>query len=104
MGRRCLCSGASPGGTTRLSAKTSWHLRKRLDVALDGNGQAADVGFALLGGDLNNSNSVNVLDYSVMKVNWGSADPGTDVNGDGTVQLLDYSLMKTNWFKLGDPQ
>jgi hypothetical protein len=57
----------------------------------------------LLGGDFNATNSINVLDYSIMKANWG---PGlaADVNGDGFTGTIDYGIMKANWFKVGDEQ
>jgi len=92
-----------PDGIAHLSAKTAWHLRQRQDVALDANGQAA-VDFVLLGGDLNDSNSINILDYAVLKMCWYSHDTAADVNGDGQVDLLDFIIMKDNWFKVGDPQ
>jgi len=91
-----------PGGIVNLSAKTAWSMRKRnIGIALVG-GQAVS-NFMLKGGDINASNSVNVLDYSLLKVNWGL--PGAaDINGDGAAQLLDYSIMKNYWFNTGDPQ
>ncbi len=91
-----------PDGMAHLSAKTAWHLRTRLDVVLDPDGQAT-AAFTLLGGDLNESNSVNVLDYSLMKTSWGGGAAG-DINGDGKSWTEDYSLMKSNWFQIGDPQ
>ncbi len=89
-----------PGGTTHVSAKTAWDLRKRVDVDLGETGQIAP-SFKLLGGDLNNSNSVNILDYSKMVTSWGGSAAG-DINGDGFTGTLDYSIMKANWFKAGD--
>jgi hypothetical protein len=91
-----------PAGTAHLSAKTAWHLRKRVDVDLGGSGQITP-GFTLLGGDLNGSNSINILDYSKMQINWGGGTGG-DINGDGSTFTLDYSIMKSNWFRIGDPQ
>jgi hypothetical protein len=58
----------------------------------------------LPGGDLNNSNTVNILDYSMLKEHWVTTDPEADINGDSGVSLLDYSLMKDNWFTEGDPE
>jgi len=93
-----------PADTANLSAKTAWQLRQRVPVALDVNGNAFGVAFTLLSGDLNGSNSINILDYSVMRSNWYTSNAVADVNGDGEVQGLDYSLMKSNWFKTGDPE
>jgi hypothetical protein len=96
-----------PVGTTNLSAKTAWNLRRKLAASLDGNGQAT-VNFTgvskLLGGDINGSNSINVLDYSVLKNNWLTSNPVADITGDGAVNNDDYTLMKGNWFKVGDAQ
>ncbi|GMU20278.1 MAG: hypothetical protein AMXMBFR13_03750 [Phycisphaerae bacterium] len=58
----------------------------------------------LLGGDINGSNSINVLDYSILKTNWFSHNVVADITGDGDVNMTDYSVLKTNWFKVGDEQ
>ena len=95
-----------PDGTTALSAKTNWNLRRKVDCSLDGDGQAsADfIGTAKLrGGDINGSNSINILDYSVMKISWMATTAG-DINGDGATAMLDYSIMKSNWFVVGDAE
>jgi len=106
-----------PDGTTHLSAKTAWSLRRKLAVSLDGDGQAVvdftgtepvppaapGTGDYLRGGDLNGSNTVNVLDYSLMKTSWGGGATG-DINGDGFTGTVDYSIMKSNWFQIGDSQ
>jgi hypothetical protein len=95
-----------PTGTAKLSAKTAWQLRQRQAVALNGDGQAVS-NFTLKGGDINGSNSVNILDYSIMKANWGGVGQNNvaNVNGDPLgVQTLDYSLLKTSWFQVGDTQ
>ena len=92
-----------PAATDKVSAKTAWQLRKRLMAGLDGNGQSV-LAFTLLGGDVRQDNFVNILDYSIVKGNWNTANAAADVNGDGQVQLLDYNLMQSNWFKPGDPE
>ncbi|MBK9138561.1 MAG: hypothetical protein IPM17_07350 [Verrucomicrobia bacterium] len=95
-----------PAGTTALSAKTNWNLRRRQPMVLDGLGQAT-VNFTgatrLAAGDLNGDNVVQLLDYSVLRSKWFTTDPAADFNGDGQVQLLDYSLLRANWFTGGDP-
>ncbi len=95
-----------PAGTANLSAKTAWNLRRRLAVSYtDDRAVVSFTGTArVLAGDINASNSVNVLDYSVMKAQWLSANPISDINGDGQVNIGDYSPMKLNWFVVGDPQ
>lgn len=105
-----------PANIANLSAKTAWSLRtKHLLQINPATGNAftdagyyyigADYCFTLLGGDINDSNSVNVLDYSVLKGAWMSTvDLVADINGDGVVNVTDYNIMKMNWFKVGDAQ
>jgi hypothetical protein len=88
-----------------ISAKTAWHLRKK--TTFTPSGGAATVNFTLLGGDLNTSNTVNVLDYAIMAGRWMTIDPvaaAADINGDGQVQLLDYTILKSNWFQRGEEE
>ncbi|NLX22747.1 MAG: hypothetical protein GXY55_13935 [Phycisphaerae bacterium] len=92
-----------PGSTARLSAKTDWSLRKRIPVTLDTYGQGV-ANFTLTSGDLDGSNTANILDYSILKANWMTAGPAGDYNGDSQVMLLDYSLLKNAWFTTGDPE
>ena len=97
----------APADTAHISAKTAWNLRERLDVSLDSDGQAS-ASFSstdkLRGGDINGSNSINILDYSILRANYNSYNSQADINGDGQVQLLDYMIMRSNWFQLGDPE
>jgi len=97
-----------PAGVTvsTLSAKTAWSLRRNIVPTNSGNGQfVADFTGAakLLGGDINGTNSINVLDYSLMKTNWGAGLVG-DIDGNGFTGSSDYDIMKANWFKVGDAQ
>ena len=88
-----------PAATAKLSAKTAWTLRRRLAVTMDGNKQAIVTftgnGGMLLGGDIDGSNSVNILDYGLMKTSWLTANAACDINGDGGVGyggLRDYEV------------
>jgi hypothetical protein len=94
-----------PAGTVAVSAKTAWHLREK-QTGLAFSGGAATANFTLRGGDIYQSNSINIQDYAILAAHWFS-DPvyePADINGDGMVQLLDYLLMQANWFQLGHPQ
>jgi hypothetical protein len=99
---------AVPASTARLSAKTAWSLRRRQALSFDGNDQST-LDFTksaekdLLGGDLDDSNTAIILDYSILRTYWNSYSATADINGDGQVQLLDYSILKDNWFNVGDP-
>ena len=96
-----------PDGSTHVSAKTEWTLRSR--VALSGgddNQWTADLigDDKLLGGDLNGSNFINILDYSILANLYGGVDPVADIDGGGYVNVADYSMLATNYFQPGDDQ
>jgi len=95
-----------PDGTTALSAKTAWNLRRKLPVTLNAYGRAM-VNFVsehkLRGGDLNNDNQVQTLDYALLRSRWYTSDPVADINGDGFVGTVDYSLLRLNWLQAGEP-
>jgi hypothetical protein len=96
-----------PEGTTYLSSKTDWSLRRKIAVTDVGNYQL-EANFTgncrVLGGDINGTNSVNILDYALLRSNWMTTTDTADINGDKQVQLLDYMIMRSNWFKQGDPE
>ncbi len=53
-------------------------------------------------GDVNNDDSVNVFDLSVILTNWSRTDViklQGDLNGDGVVNVFDLSVVLTNWGK-----
>ncbi len=43
-------------------------------------------------GDINSDGVVDVVDFSVLMVQWDSSGPEADLNGDGTVDINDFSL------------
>jgi hypothetical protein len=94
------------GASYRLSAKTAWNLRKRLEVGLDSEGQAV-VDFTgtneLPGGDLNGDNQVNTLDYSILRFHWHTANPVADITGDALTNLTDFNILQDNFYSAGDP-
>ena len=50
-----------------------------------------------LQGDLNNDDTVNSLDWSIMNSAWNTNDATADINGDGIVNTIDWSVMNSNW-------
>jgi len=96
-----------PDGTTHVSAKTAWNLRRKLPVSLDGDGQGT-ANFTgsdkLLGGDINGDNIVNTLDYTIYAVNYLTTNAVADIDGDGVVNTTDYTLISANFFKAGDEE
>jgi len=99
-----------PDNVFALSAKTCWNLRRKLTgLQPDECGQLVAnfvcTNGKLLGGDLNNDNCVNILDFAVLKYCWCNKDRDwADINGDGLTTLTDYYILKRNFFKKGDPE
>jgi hypothetical protein len=91
-----------PAGARSISTKMAGHLRKKAAFAAPSGPVTANL--TLRGGDVNGTNSVNILDYAVLKANWFTTNAVADINGDGQVQMLDYNLMRSNWFATGDPE
>ncbi len=83
------------------------NLRKKSLLIWDSQtqGTATFTGNKLLpGGDLNNDNMINFLDYSVLGLNFYTYNAGADVNGDGGVDYYDYFSLYLNWLTGGDPE
>ena len=97
-----------PFPTTHLSAKTSWNLRKRLELSFtDARATASFTGLATLpGGDinLNGPNLVDIEDYFQLAAAWYQANPAADIDGSGWVDIDDYFLLASHWYLGGDPQ
>jgi len=50
-----------------------------------------------LPGDLNNDNTVNVMDMSILLSNYGTSNAAADINTDGTVNVLDMSILLSHY-------
>ena len=95
-----------PPETTRLSAKTEWHLRKRLPVVVT-NGQVVGnfTGASRLrAGDLDGSNLVEMEDYFLLAASWYQSGLAADLDGSGLVDIFDYFLLASHWYEAGDPE
>ena len=105
-----------PAGTVRLSARTAWNLRRRLDVTFDAYGKAT-VNFTgtgmLLAGNVDGTPTlsnptrdvINLNDYNIMASTWlSTTDLRADFDGNGAVYTGDYNLLKANMNKVGDPE
>ena len=100
-----------PDGIKSISAKTSWHLRRKIAVTpASGQSTANFTGSKeLLGGDLatpgfpKGDNAVNALDYAVLRSAWGYGSAG-DITADGLSDNSDYLIMQSNWYKTGDSE
>ena len=47
--------------------------------------------------DMNGDGKVNLIDFSIFLLSWGTNDPRADFNQDGIVNLADLSIMLFNW-------
>ncbi len=47
--------------------------------------------------DMNGDGKVNLVDFSIFLLSWGTHDVRADFNEDGTVNLADFSIMLFNW-------
>lgn len=50
-----------------------------------------------LPGDLNNDNTVNITDLSILLSNYGTTNTVADINNDGTVSILDLSILLSHY-------
>lgn len=54
-----------------------------------------------LPGDLNNDNTVNIQDLSILLSNYGTSNTAADINSDGTVNVLDLSTLLSHYGQSG---
>ncbi len=87
-----------------LSAKTSFHLRRRISCIPDNGKATADFTNEneLLGGDLNGDNVVDIQDFNRLRYHWFSENDQADITGNGSTGQADYNVMKSNWHVKGD--
>lgn len=95
-------------GTYKVLVKHPMYLQRAIDVTLTAD-QAETVP-VLLAGDVNNDNSVNILDYGLLSGSFflNDGDPGydnrADFNNDNSINILDYGLLSGNFFINGETQ
>ncbi|VGO22242.1 hypothetical protein SCARR_04324 [Pontiella sulfatireligans] len=94
-----------PLETAFLRAKGATSLSRVQPVSFDANMQGL-VDFsgeaALLCGDLNGDNAINISDYGIVSYYWLSSEPFADVNHDGAVNITDYGIIQFNWLQQGE--
>ncbi|EKD56645.1 MAG: hypothetical protein ACD_58C00131G0020 [uncultured bacterium] len=87
-------------GSLKIFAKGMKHLSKKIDKTINADSQL-DYG-QLLAGDMNNDDTVNSLDWSLMNKYWQTTQPDYELTGDDIVNSLDWSIMNSNWGKRGE--
>ena len=90
---------AVPAGTTRVSAKTAWHLRQTTPGSLVFVGGATVANFTLPAGDITGTNGVDLADYYQLAAAWYQPNSAADIDGSGLVDLDDYFLMANHWLE-----
>ncbi len=98
---------------TRIGAKDTLHtLNRTVALVPLGNSQFT-AAMALAGGDANNDNLIDILDYGVFAfkygTNYGTGDtpcgtlpPHPDFSGNGIVGTEDYTFIATQFLAIGD--
>jgi hypothetical protein len=97
-----------PVGTYNVKVKSPQTLaRVKMTQALIAGGNTINFGM-LLGGDANNDNSVDLLDFGALLLSYNKSpgNPGydarADFNGDTDVDLLDFGLLLLNYNQSGE--
>jgi hypothetical protein len=89
-----------PSGNYDFKLKVKTYLTKTLTN--QPSGDPLNLNYTnLRGGDLNNDDIVNSIDYASLNAKWGQSDPTADINQDGIVNSIDFALMNSNWFAQG---
>ncbi len=95
-------------GAYALWVKHAQHLAASVSVTVSAPTSSVTVP-TLRAGDANNSNQVNITDYSILAASYGKSsgtagyDARADFNGDNTVNITDYSLLAANFGQVRAP-
>ncbi|MCW5943496.1 MAG: putative Ig domain-containing protein [Fimbriimonadaceae bacterium] len=95
-------------GSYDLYAKHRSTLRKKLANATLGASGLNGASFALVNGDVNGDNSINVADFLAFRAAFGASpasnnwNPNADLNGDRSVSVSDFLILRAGFGKSGD--
>ncbi len=86
------------------TAKAYFELQK-LDQGVIQSGFSRSVSFYIgekklgevVSADINGDGKVNLMDFSIFLLSWGTDDVRSDFNQDGTVNLADFSILLFYW-------
>ncbi|MCK6579289.1 MAG: cohesin domain-containing protein [Anaerolineae bacterium] len=98
-----------PQGSYGVWLKHDQSLAVMPSVSLDAPAVSLDFG-TLAMGDANNSNHVNISDFSILSAAYGKSqgqsgyDARADFNGDNSVGTVDFSLLGSSYGQSGVPQ
>ncbi|MHB1459799.1 MAG: IPT/TIG domain-containing protein [Armatimonadota bacterium] len=96
---RAVIDGLEPGHYSLSITGSHWLKRKVIDVNVDG---VNDVNTTLTNGDADGDNKVNLFDFVILDMHFGSSDTMADLDGNGQVNLFDYVIIDRNFGAQGD--
>lgn len=70
-----------------------------INISAPSGGGGGGGGSPPVPGDFNGDAHVDLLDFNILVVAWGTTGPSltTDLNHDGVVDLLDFNILVVNW-------
>jgi len=85
-------------GSYNWQAKSYKNLSNAGSLTLNPGTTSQEFG-TLRGGDANNNNVVNTVDFNLLKANFNipNFNPFTDFNNDGVVNTVDFNTLKGNF-------
>jgi len=93
-----------PPGTYDVEVKHLQTLTRKATNLVFTAGSSTSQSFGtLLTGDVNNSDSVTISDFSILRSVFGLSqgnagfDPRADLNANGSIDILDFSLLRANF-------
>lgn len=95
-----------PLGSYDVALKHSHWLRRKVAVTVGAGG--ASPSFALINGDVNGDNSVNIADYVILRLAFGSSSGASnwvadaDLDHSGSVGTNDFLILRRNFGRSGD--
>jgi hypothetical protein len=84
----------------QVSVSLAYGLNSFTLVASDGDDESDETIFEIyrrLAGDMNEDDTVNDYDLSLLIASWGTEDAAGDFNEDGIVDDYDFSMMVARW-------
>jgi len=97
-----------PAQSYDVYIQTGTWLRRTLSLNLTA-GNVTNANFALVNGDVNGDNRIDIADLRLIMAAFGSVpgdsnwNPNADLNGDGKVDSADLAIYYQNYGKLGNP-
>ncbi len=93
-------------GSYNIRVSSPQHLSRLFSGVTLAANTAVSLSTALKAGNLNNDNTIDSLDWSLMNPVWFTPDTGNtgraDVNRSGSVTSIDFSFLARNWGVVGD--